>query len=422
MLQPNPERPPEFPPSFKTLPRARIAHEDYSYAPYYETRPDLLALDLLPTLELPPEKAKIRPRTYVMRAVAGVALVGTLGYAADVGSNIDHERRAQPSISTILDPQNQAYKNHATLFDSGFNEGSADKLTTSVGPGIQTLADGEAWSVHSNNTIGNSEAVFDKTIELAQLHGITSASVVTYSMGDMRGIQTADKIATRSNIPVDLMVVISGPSSFDGLRETKKEEMALANGVVHTIPASANSTLLRYAFELASYMDRITRPEANPIDYVVKNTERLNEIITNLSQQYSTGNYTSGSYLLGQIDAIRTTDIEGSLKHIGQAAADGKTQVPLLIYVATDGYDNVVDDEYSANEFKRFAEEAGIDFMIVKVKDVIHSQYDRPEAVQAFNLLFTAISPEVKAIIAKNKADFYEQRYGPYLLDITKPR
>ena len=422
MLQPNPERPPEFPPSFKTLPRAQIAHEDYSYAPYYETRPDLLALDLLPTLELPSEKATIRPRTYIMRTVASLAVFASLGYAADVGKNINEEQHAEPTISVLLEPQDALHADHAILVENGFNSKDADDLSLSIGPAVQEITDGEVWSIQSNNAIANSESVFDRVIELAKQRGIKSFSIATYSMGDMRGLEVAEKIATRSDIPLEFITIISGPSGYDGLRDTQKNEMWQAKTISQFIPGSSYSTFFRYLVELYFFRDRFTQEEPNPFDYIIKNTERFGEIIKTMDNRYATGNYTSNSHLLRQINTIDTTDLEGILKRIGEAAAKSETEAPLVYYVGTTGYDQVVNDQISAEQFKEWTTNAKIAFMSGKAKDVIHSQYHRPEAIEAYNTLYSSIKSQAQSIIEQNRQDFYEQRYGPYLLDFTKPR
>lgn len=422
MLQPNPEHPPEFPPAFKTLPLAHIAQENYSYDPYYETRPDLSALDLLPTLELPPEKTKLRPRTYIARAVASLAIFTSLGYAADVGKNIDEERHAEPSISVLLEPQDPSHADHAILVENGFNSKDADDLSLSIGPAVQQITDGEVWSIQSNNAIANSEIVFDRVIEMAKQRGIKSFSIATYSMGDMRGLEVAEKIATRSDIPLEFITIISGPSGYDGLRDTQKNEMWQAKTISQLIPGSSYSTFFRYLVELYFFRDRFTQDEPNPFEYIIKNAERFGEIIKTMDNRYATGDYTSNSHLLRQISAIDTTDLEGIIKRIGDAAAESETQAPLVYYVGTTGNDQVVNDRVSAEQFKAWTENAKIAFMSGEAKDVIHSQYHRPEAIEAYNALYSSAGPQARSIIEQNRQDFYEQRYAPYLLDIAKPR
>lgn len=414
MLQQKPEFVPTIPPAVNPNILAPLPQESCTYAPIFDTQPTRLQLDNLAPLRLLPEKLTVK--TVLKRALAYTAIFGSIVYAADVAKNMNEEREAVPDISVVLEAGNSENSDHAILVENGFNTTNADYLGTVLGPSLQKIGDGEIWSVQSNNAIANSDAVFEKALELAEQRGIKSISIATYSMGDMRGIETAEKFATESSIPVESIVVISGPSGYDGLREYQQDEMAWAKFLSKAVPGSAYSSYFRYLAELYFYRDSFTRQEDNFVDFIVKNTDRFIGVIDGMKKRFENGDYTRNSYLLRQINAIDTTDIEGLLKRIGESSET--TRKPLLIYVGSTAYDNVVDDEFSADEFEGFAENANLDFMRDRVEGVYHSQYYQPEALEAFDSLFEKIAPDAKEIIAQNEAEFNQQVYQAFLLDL----
>lgn len=433
MLEKNPNLPLDIPRTVTPELLRRPLDEDCNYVQFpfdlnaplpFESlkfiRPSAEAAELEAALqqETPKEEGDDRYTAKDIRrqVYAVAALLGTVMYWSDVAQNILEEEKAQPSIEVVAHAQNPENEDRVLIIEDGFNTINANFLSKTLGPAIQEAVDGQIWSVQSNNATTNVDALFDKAVELAESRDITSISIATYSMGDMRGTSLAEKFVKETDIPVENIVIISGPSGYDSLRESRKEEMGWAQTIAQWIPGSAHSTFWRGVAELWFYKDNFTKPEANPWEFITKNVPRFFNTLKGIEIRFRQP-HTSNNSLLMQMDAINNGKPAQRVQSLGEYELEHDEQRTNITYATSSAYDAMLDDDFAATQFKEAAEKSGLNFNEYEMDGVSHGDYYVDSAVKSITTTFKEASEDIIAQTEQARADQNLRDFELYNMD-----
>jgi hypothetical protein len=419
MLDKNPNSPPDLPRTVtpELLKRPLNELSNCVQVPFDLNAPlPFETLRFVRPAEEPKEESDHYTAKDIRRQVYAVAaLLGTIMYWSDVAENITEESKAEPSIKVVAQAQNPENEDRVVIIEDGFNTVNANYLSKTLAPAIQHAVDGEVWSVQSNNAPMNVDTLLYKVLDLAESRDIKSISIATYSMGNMRGTSLAEKIVKESDIPVENIVIMSGPSGYDSLRESRKEEMAWAKVIAQLVPGSAHSTFWRAVAELWFYKDAFTKPEANPWESVTKNVPRFFDVLKGIQIRFRQP-HTSNASLLMQMDALNGNPV-GKIEALGAYEHEHDKQLTNITYVSSSAYDAMLDDTIANDDFQRGAEKGGLPFNSYEVEGVYHGNYYVKDAVPAYDTTFKEASKEIITQTQLARATKELRNYEAYTID-----
>jgi hypothetical protein len=403
MLQSNPAVEPRVPPAAVPKLLERPLKEGCLYVP----NPDW---NLAPTFEKPlihdaslsPEGQKYIKRLHRRHKLARFALTAgllaslpTSFYLSDVRANMAEAAEAKPTIRVMSEALNEDASNKATIFFHGFNTFGASDLVRSIGEGAQQAFEGEQWSVQYNNAPLDAEEISDALNEKLQERHITSVDVVTYSMGDVPGIDAAVDIINNDWRHVESITILSGPADYDGLTEKTKEELSIAKNLAW-IPWIEYSTPFRYFAEMYFYKDAIER---NPM-----------AAVGGINTRFMNGNVTTNLFLSSQINSISDSDIKGKINSINEDKFR-----PVINYVKIkDGKDTVVDNDYSAEKICEYANDKGLVCNVFEVNSR-HGEYYL--STDEYNAVFEQVGELLRPQVKQEQARYALNLYSYYQLD-----
>ena len=355
-------------------------------------------------------------RDIINQALAVVGILTAVMYGADVAQNTAEESKAEPSIEVVAHALHPENEDRVVIVDDGFNTYNANYLSQTLGPSIQEAVDGQIWSVQSNNATTSVDALFDKAYDLAISKDVTSISVVTYSMGDVRGTGLAEKFVKETDISVENIVIISGPSGYDSLRESRKDEMAWAQFIASVIPGSSHSTFWRKVAELWFYKDNFTRSEENPWEFVTKNIPRFFKTLDGINIRFKQP-HTSNNSLLMQMDALEKGKPTNRVESIGQYQQEHDEQNSIITYISSTSYDAMLNDDFARDKFEEAADKGGLEFNSYEVDGVAHGDYYVKDAVASFQDTFKQASEDIIPQTLEARADRNLREFEAYNLD-----
>jgi len=402
MFQSNPAVEPKLPPAANPHFLEKKLEEDCTYVPdildWDESLEVRYSAPMPSELEVTPYQERIAKRYRRNRLLASFALGASLFsgvhvgyYLNDVRANMAETEEAKPTIRIMSDTPEESDSHKATIFYHGFNMYGASDLVEWLGEGAKQAYDGEQWSIQYNNAPLDAQEIADAVNEKIKERGITSVDVVTYSMGDVPGIENAVNTINTSWVDVESVTVMSGPMDYDGLTDKTKDELAIAKSFAW-IPWVEYSTPFRYLAEMYFYKDSIER---DPL-----------ETIEGINTRFSYGNYTTNAFLASQINSISDSDIGSDIQSI-----DPTKFQPVINYIKiNDGKDTVVDNDYSADKLCESAEKIDLTCNIFEVNST-HGNYWN--TVDEYNKVFAQVGEILKPQVEKEKG-----RYAMYLYNL----
>lgn len=335
---------------------------------------------------------RLRRRTKLAKGalIAGLAIHLPIAlYMSDVSANMEAVSKMAPTIEEIA-PATDPLNNTVTIFYDGFNTFGAHNLVHYLGPSVQEAYEGEQWSIQYNNAPLDAARIASIVNEkIAEKH-ITSVNVVSYSMGDQPGTENAVDVINNSWTNVESINILSGPSSYDGLTDSTKNELAIAKGF-SWIPWVEYSTPFRYLAELYFYRDNFKN---QPI-----------KTISEINERFDNNEVTTGLFISSQINAIADANIPAEIEKI-----DPNKFQPVINYIKIkEGQDSVVNNEYSAEAICAAAFKMHLHCNVVEVNSE-HSQYY--QTTDVYTEAFQELSPIVAEQVAEEKADYAARLYA----------
>lgn len=393
MLQPNPEKPISFPLIVKPS-------VDNDAVP--EPTPE--------AIKHAHDYANLRRRTGNV-ALTSLVIMSGLGYAYwnDVRQNIEEVANLKPSVEVIAQPSNPDNLDSATFILNGFNSVDADHYTQTNIEALQQINDGILVSMHYNNVpLANGQALYAPMVEFIEKHDISRIKLGSYSMGDIPAIKLMLKFLQEANIPVEVIEINSGPAGYETLRDYRQWELDFAKLLASVIAGSTDSTFWRIVAELYFYRDSYVKDGVlDPI--------KLIEVGIDIKTRFDNGDYTNNSFIMSQIDALETSDIEETIDSMEEYLDD--TQVTVWVYYGTGkgGYDAMLDDKESGDLMCEYVIEAGMPCYKFYVKNAVHAQYWRTKS--EFLETTQKAAQLVNPVVEEKRSEFLETRYNAHVLD-----
>ncbi len=411
MLHPNPAVEPKLQPAASRKLLDNPLEGDCTYVPELPLWDESFELQFTPA-EYPNEPLTSYEEKYLKRYRRKMALakfavgVGLFAgahaamYLSDVQSNMAEATEAKPTIRIMSEAVDEDSSHKATIFYHGFNSFGASDLVSWLGDGAKQAYSGEQWAVQYNNAPLDAAKISETINDQIEERGITSVDVVTYSMGDVPGIDNAVEIINNGWVNVESITILSGPADYDGLTEKTQEELAIAKSFAW-IPWVEYSTPFRYLAEMYFYKDAIER---NPV-----------ETVEGINTRFRNGDVTTNLFLSSQINSISDSNIGDKIGSI-----DPMKFQPTINYVKIkDGRDTVVDNDYSAEKICEYANEKGLNCNVFEVNST-HGNFflNADEYAKVFEQIGQILKPQVE----KEQARHALYLYGLTQTDDIDPR
>ena len=319
------------------------------------------------------EHRYLRLRKNLFKALTALTALSIpfAAYANDVRANQSIQAESVIDIDIRGEALDPANNDKAIVFLDGFRSMNGDTIAYFRGEGMQQVLDGQLWSVGYNDANLDPTVIGKRIIALAESTGVKTIYFYMESAGGSIGSQVQEYVAQNSNITLSAQVYNSVPYGFKALREPRQNDINTIEFLA-SIPGAKYSSLVTYLGEAAlGYTD----------------TDR---------------NKFAGPWLMfDQAMAIEDADIGERIANMGELPST--TQKPVIIYIGTtDGYDYMVNDDYSAEKFQKAAEGAGIKFVHLEVPGAVHSRPDiKPEN---FNETLADAKDDILSAIATEEA------------------
>jgi len=387
--------------------RDRIPPEKFPTTPNIETDEFVAYEKLDKRLE-----KRLKRRSRMPMKIGAVALafaaVGSV-YWADVEENRAERAEARVSIDVVGEPLDEANSDRGIIFVDGFNTNNGEYLAKTIGPAVQEMADGKLLSLATHNAVLAREQIVEEIQETVEENKLERVIIVGNSMGGIIDMEAVSDLVDKSDVKVDLFILMHTPSGPEGLQTKPKVELEFLQELVKWFPGAIDSTYLRYGGELYFYKDIYTKGEFKSWDInhnigvIGDNIGRLFRTSDSLWKKVNRPTGTSLQLMLEQGYKIDNFDMEKELKTI--AAQRGAKQMPVGLYLSMDN-DSTVKNKEAAQNFTVMTHENDIKFHTYNVPNAIHAQYDRSikEYTQAFEKMSGVISRDVQEEKDKHEA------------------
>jgi len=338
-----------------------------------EFHPRLPAFDLDTASDVIETARQLMHRKMWYQKAGGFVLAATtfLGvpvsmYEADVRANLTASAEASIGINPIAEALDPINNDKANIYVAGVNTKKADYLANSNGRYVQTVADGQTWSIDVDKATLNYAEMGQTIIDEAGIKGVTTVRAVMESAGD-GALKAFEYIQAHSDLVVDLWIIISGPDGVDTLRPVSQEQIAAVKQFAW-IPGAVDSTWVRRAVELGFRADQFTG--GNPFENIGNFIKTNNDITDDLNDN----KLTSAKLMSEQMISIETADLETRFKNAGELP--NEVVHPTVLYIKVPD-DTVVNNPRVVQNLESYADPANIHFFTDTVEGGIHAQASR---------------------------------------------
>lgn len=369
--------------------------ENLDYVDYKPARKRLDSLKTIEDITYNPIAEKIAKKRRIINKISTFAIAASTlfsAYVADTNSNIEKEQRANLSIEVVAPALNEENNDTAILFFDGFNANRAEYLSSILGPGMQSEFDGEIWAANFNNDPANREKIIEKANEKVEERGIKNLFVIGYSKGGINGSQLGVDTVINTWTDVDAMLLMSTPSSYDGLRPYQQKELE-AGIALSKLWRVRYSTPVRFIGEVYFYRDQFMQGGFN-----IKN---FFDVLGQVQERFESSDLTTTSFLIEQIDDIDKANFPNEFGKLSESAPT--KQMPVIVYLGTaePAFDVIVDDKKSGDEICEAAEQNNLTCIRDEVESY-HSLYF--QSVDKFNETYARIGEKLRLAISKEQA------------------
>lgn len=369
-----------------------------------------------------------------IRRTAGYVITLTCGGLAtfsllDMHTNMQNEANAEASMRVVTPAQSPDNQDSAWMTFNGFNTMNADPFLDEMGHGMQMMSDGDLVSAHYDNAKFNNKTIFESAYELAIGKGYESINIKSYSMGDVPAVSVMADFVEKTDIPVESVGIISGPSGYEGLRSYQQDEMKTAQFISKLFPNAKYSTPVRYLLEVYFYRDNYTKGTFRPwntlegidhnFDVIGKNINSFVGVLKGMKTRFDRHGMTSSSFLLEQIYALQKANFDKAFERT--AAQKNEKLMPVIYYFGTGegGYDNVVNDVISGETICGLAHKHGLTCFNYAVPNAQHAWYSK--TIEEYEATYAEAKLDVDPAIEQNWINLALARQAVYFADLYPP-
>jgi len=284
-------------------------------------------------------------------------------YSADVRANQTANADASIGLNFIAEANDEANNHAANVFVAGVKTHDADYPASTLSKDIQTLADGQTWSVDVGRATLNYNKMGQLLIDTADKEGVTTLRPVLESAGD-GALKAFEYVQAHSDIIVDLWVLIAGPDGVGTLRQASKEQIALLEALAR-FPEAVDSSYVRRAVELFGFrIDQFTQGN------IFENIGNFIKTNNDITDDMESNKLTSTKLIAEQTLSIQSSDLETRFKNAGDLPDD--VVHPTVLYLIIPD-DTVVHGEKAASQMRSYADPAHIHFVTDTVEGGVHA-------------------------------------------------
>lgn len=318
----------------------------------------------------------------------------------NINENIEIAENARINIDQrgeALDPDNN---NKATIFINGFGTYDANNLVHVFGEGFQEhIQDSQLWSVNYGNAPLSIDAIASRIITMTEKYDVQEINLVGYSAGGEVAVAVNDEIRATSSIEVPLIMGISTPDGSENLREEIKDMVQTYLEILGQVPLLAYYDPARFIGEAMLRQANYTNDDGG-IDIV-----KFNETMAKIFEDLGRKKFPSTKLLYDQIQAIENIDLEDLISDMTDKYSPSLLN-PTLAYIGTGegGYDSMVDDKTSGDNFCRYALNAGLNCIIANSPNAVHTKPE--ESAEEYRQTFAEIGPHLQQMMAQERHMF----------------
>lgn len=284
-------------------------------------------------------------------------------YSSDVIHNYNQVSEASISISMRSDPLSEDNNNSALAIMNGFGTQNADAIIKYQGEALQNITDGSLYSVNYRNAALDHQIIADQLIDIADKNGLDEISIVGYSAGGNTGASVALNIIKQSDLDVPTIVFNLTPDGTEGLQPDKQGDLQFID-VVSSIPGAAYSKHARFLVEM------VVRLENNPGSDFWKTLNQTHDAVYN-------DKLPGFKLMIDQAMDIVESDIRSKLVEIGEIVEKENKLKPVIVYLSAEpGADYMVDNQSSSQNICNYAQEAGLECIIIEIPNILHNRPD----------------------------------------------
>ncbi len=317
------------------------------------------------------EKRSKLPNKLTAGLGAAAILLSTVSfmYHNDVETNRELAASSNSEIHS-LDDEKAPQLRSSIFYLAGFDTRNADVYGERVGKvAIQQFVPGNNESVDYGDAPLNPEKIAKNIIEIATKQNLEAISLAGYSMGGEVVAQVADYIITNTPIQVQALIFNSTPDGTQGLRSETQSDLTNMVNALKLLPNSEYSTVARWAITMAQEHDRYTNGD---LLSNITNFSKTSSDVYELVQEHRR----PGAWLLvDQAGAIKNSNLESTLSHIGSMRSDKR--MPVIIYMGAEdpNDDTVVNVKVSSKNICSYSSKAHLSCYSIPVPHAIHTSY-----------------------------------------------
>jgi hypothetical protein len=304
-----------------------------------------------------------RQRRLGSMAIISLLAAPIAAYTSDVVHNYHELSDASMDITIRSEPLSEENSNSALVILNGFGTQHANAIAKYQGEALQNITDGSLYSVNYRNALLDHETIAKDIIEMAEENSLDRVSVVGYSAGGNTGADVALNLIKESDLDVPTIIFNLTPDGVNGLQPDKKKDLEFID-VIANIPGAKYSKHARFIVEM------VVRLENNPGSDFWKTLDQTYDAVYN-------DKLPGFKLMMDQAMAIVESDIRSRLIEIGKIVEKEDKLKPVIIYLAAEpNSDYMVNNQLSSNNICGYAQEAGLECIIIEIQNILHNRPD----------------------------------------------
>lgn len=296
-------------------------------------------------------------------ALLAFVITPVTAYSSDVIYNYHQIAEASISISERAGPLSELNNDAALAILNGFGTQNANDIIKYQGEALQNITDGSLYSVNYQNAPLDHQAIANQLIEMAEDNGLDRISIVGYSAGGNTGANVALRIIEQSEVDVPAIIFNLTPDGTDGLHPDKQNDLQFID-TISSIPGIKYSKHARFIMEMA------VRLEHNPGSNFWKTFNQTSDAVYN-------DKLPGFKLMIDQAMDVVESDIRSNLLKIAEITEKENKLKPVVVYLSAEpGADYMVDNQVSSKNICSYAQEAGLECIIIEVPNIKHNRPD----------------------------------------------